>query len=197
MTDDVRTRILRAAVRCVGRYGLSKTSLEDVAREAEIGRATVYRYFEGGRDQLIAETIEFEVATFFRELAREVDDAPDFPTRLERGLLFAHRAVLDHDVLQKVLDTEPERLLPHFTTAGPLILLALAAYVEPLLADLELRDGMTPAEGADWLARMVLSFIIGQGSWDLGDPDDVRRLVRRHLLVGVLADPDPAPADPG
>ncbi len=187
MTDDVRTRILRAAVTCVGRYGLSKTSLEDVAREADVGRATVYRYFEGGRDELLAETISFEVATFFRRLALEVDDTPDFPTRLEKGLLFAHRAVLEHEVLQKVLDTEPERLLPHLTTAGPLILLSLAAYLEPLLADVDLCEGLTPAAAADWLARMVLSFIIGQGSWDLGDPDEVHRLVNDHLLVGVLA----------
>jgi hypothetical protein len=34
---------------------------------------------------------------------------------------------------------------------------------------------------------MVLSFIIGQGIWDLGDPDEVHRLVNDHLLVGVLA----------
>jgi AcrR family transcriptional regulator len=187
VTDDVRTRILRAAVVCVGRYGLSKTSLEDVAREADVGRATVYRYFEGGRDELLAETISFEVATFFRRLAVEVDDAPDFPTRLEKGLLFAHRAVLEHEVLQKVLDTEPERLLPHLSTSGPLILLALTAYLEPLLADVDLRHGLTPATAADWLARMVLSFIIGQGGWDLVDPDEVHRLVHDHLLAGVLA----------
>jgi len=187
VTDDVRTRILRAAVTCVGRYGLSKTSLEDVAREADVGRATVYRYFEGGRDELLAETISFEVTTFFRRLALEVDDTPDFPTRMEKGLLFAHRAVLEHEVLQKVLDTEPERLLPHLTTAGPLILLALAAYLEPLLLDVDLREGLTPVAAADWLARLVLSFIIGQGRWDLGDPDEVHRLVNDHLLVGVLA----------
>lgn len=186
MTDDVRTRILRAAVRCIGRYGLSKTSLEDVAREADVARATVYRYFEGGREELVAETISFEVATFFRELAREVDDAPDFAIRLERGLLFAHRAVLDHEVLQKVLDTEPERLLPHLTTAGPLILEALTAYIEPLLVDLPLRGDLTPARGADWLARMVLSFIIGQGGWDLTDPAEVHRLVHDHLLAGFF-----------
>ena len=188
MTDDVRTRILRAAVTCVGRYGLSKTSLEDVAREADVGRATVYRYFEGGRDQLLAETISFEVTTFFRRLALEVDDTPDFPTRMEKGLLFAHRAVLEHEVLQKVLDTEPERLLPHLTHRGAAHPAGARRVPRAAAASTWSCGRASPrSPAADWLARMVLSFIIGQGSWDLGDPDEVHRLVNDHLLVGVLA----------
>jgi hypothetical protein len=40
---------------------------------------------------------------------------------------------------------------------------------------------------------MVLSYIIGQGSWDLDDPAQVRELVRGQLLAGVLADHDRRP----
>jgi hypothetical protein len=29
------------------------------------------------------------------------------------------------------------------------------------------------------------------GSWDLADPAQVRRLVRRHLLAGILRPPTP------
>jgi len=38
-------RVLDAALTCVGRVGLAKTTLDDVAREAGCARATVYRYF--------------------------------------------------------------------------------------------------------------------------------------------------------
>lgn len=186
VSDDARAEILTASVSCVGRLGLSKTTLEDVAREAGVGRATVYRYFEGGRDELIAATIEWEVAQFFRRLAIAVEGVADFATRLEVGLHFAHRAVAEHEVLQKVLETEPERLLPHLTTSGPLIILAMVAYFEPLLADEPLVEGLSAHEAAEWLAHMILSFIVGQGSWDLDDQGEVRRLVRTQLLVGVL-----------
>ena len=30
---------------------------------------------------------------------------------------------------------------------------------------------------------------LGQGTWNLDDPVQVTALVRRHLLVGILADP--------
>ena len=35
---------------------------------------------------------------------------------MERGLMFAHRAVVEHEVLQRILVTEPEILLPQMTT---------------------------------------------------------------------------------
>ena len=66
----------------------------------------------------------------------------------------------------------------------------LRAYLEPLLEAERLRPDVTAEEAADWLARMILSFIVGQGSWDLGDRASVHRLVNEQLLAGILA-PEP------
>ena len=40
-------RILDAALACIARVGVGKTTLDDVAREAGCARATVYRCFPG------------------------------------------------------------------------------------------------------------------------------------------------------
>ena len=58
MDLTVRERILEATYACVARYGLAKTTVEDTAREARLSRATVYRYFPGGKDQLVSEAID-------------------------------------------------------------------------------------------------------------------------------------------
>ena len=187
MTGDTRERILGAAVVCVGRSGFAKTSIEAVAAEAGVGRATVYRYFPGGKEEVFAQTIAWEVFLFFRRLAEEVDERGGLADRLEAGLRFAHRELAEHEVFQKVVETEPERLLPHLSQSGPLITAALTDYLEPLLAEADLVPGTPVHETADHLARMVLSYIIGPGSWDLDDPEQVRELVRGHLLAGVLA----------
>ena len=120
-----------------------------------------------------------------------VDDAPDFATLVERALVHAHRAVEQHAVLQKVLETEPERLLPQLTQSAPQVQAVLRGYLAERLAVEELRPGIDPDEAADWLARMGLSFIIAEGRWDLTDPAEVRRLVRRELLAPILVDPGP------
>ena len=189
MADDARTRILDATVSCLGRFGIAKTTVDDAAREAGLARATVYRHFPDGKDQLIAEAITWAVAVFFRDLARAVDDAPDFATLLERALVHAHRAVDDHEVLQKVLETEPERLLPQLSQSAPMVQASVRDYFAERLAGERLRDGLDAAAAAEWLSRMGLSFILAEGRWDLADPVSVRRLVREELLVGILADP--------
>jgi AcrR family transcriptional regulator len=186
MSEDARTRILEATVVCLGRYGIAKTTVDDAAREAGVARATVYRHFPDGKDQVIAEAITWAVAQFFADLARAVADAPDFPTLLEWAIAHARRAVDEHVVLQKVLETEPERLLPQLTQSAPQVQAVLRDYLAGLLRELPLLAGVDPVEAGDWLARMGLSFILAKGRWDLDDPRDVRRLVREELLVAIL-----------
>ena len=45
--------------------------------------------------------------------------------------------------------------------------------------------GGPPAGAADFLARMVLSYIASPGRWDLTDPEQVALLVRSELLAGI------------
>lgn len=154
-----------------------------------MARATVYRHFPDGKDQLIAEAITWAVGQFFADLAGAIDEAADFPTLIEQALAHAHRAVAEHVVLQKVLETEPERLLPQLTQSAPQVQEVLRDYLAEKLRDQPLRPGIDPLEAGDWLARMGLSFILAGGRWDLTDPTSVRRLVREELLAPIL---DPA-----
>ena len=186
VSDDPRDRILGATVACLGRYGIAKTTVDDAAREAGLARATVYRYFPDGKEQLIAESITWAVSQFFHELAVSVADAPDFATLVEEALIHAHRAVAEHVVLQKVLETEPERLLPQLTQSAPQVQAVLRDYLADQLRDEPLLPGVDPLDAGDWLARMGLSFILAGGRWDLTDRDSVRKLVRGELLVSIL-----------
>ena len=182
----VRERILEAGYACVARYGLAKTTVEDVARAARLSRATLYRHFPGGRDQLMREVIAWETGRFFGRLAEAVAGAPDFARLLEEALVFAHRAVEEHAVLQKVLQTEPERLLPQLTVDIERILVFIRGFLVPYLEREQLAPGVDAEQAADYVARMLLSFIGNQGRWDLTDPSQVSRLVRTELLAGVL-----------
>lgn len=185
MANDARERILEATLACVARYGIGKTTVEDVAREAALSRATVYRYFPGGRDQLIRETISWEVARFFTRLAVAVDGAADLPGLLVEALLFAHRAVAEHEVLQKVLQTEPELLIPQLNVDSDRIRAFIRAFLVPHISADALPPGTTALDAADYVSRMLLSFIGAQGRWDLSDRAQVEELVRTELVGGL------------
>ena len=128
---------------------------------------------------------------FFIRLAEAVADAPDFATRLERGLAFARRAVLEHAVLQKVLATEPDVLMPLMTVEQHRVLGYITEYLRPLLlAEGEagrLLPGVDVDAAAEHVGRLLLSLIGAPGRWDLTDPAAVRLLVREELLGGIMA----------
>jgi len=184
--DDTRQRIIEATYACVARWGLAKTTVEDAAREAKVSRATVYRTFPGGRDELISATVSWATRQFFVRLFEHVQDAGSLEQVMERGIMFAHRAIVEHDVLQRVMQTEPEKLLPALTVESIRIRQSIAAFLVPYLSERGLARGVDPDEAADFLARMVLSYISAPGRWDLDDPDQVAELVESELLAGVV-----------
>ncbi|HZR14642.1 MAG TPA: TetR/AcrR family transcriptional regulator [Acidimicrobiia bacterium] len=186
----LRERLLEAAYACVARFGMGKTTIDDVVKESSVSRATIYRAFPGGKDELMREVVAWEMGRFFGALAEAVAGAPDFATLVEEGLVFAHRAVVEHEVLQKVLVTEPERLLPLLTTETHRPLSFITGYLVPFLEREEREGRVWPGldleQAADYVARMLLSLIGSPGQWDLDDPVQVHELVRTELLAGVL-----------
>jgi AcrR family transcriptional regulator len=192
VSETTRDRILEAALGCIDADGLAATSLEDVARAASVSRATIYRQFPGGREQLVSETITWEVARFFGRIEEAIADAPDLGAKLAVALVTGHRAIVEHRLLQRLLRSEPEALLPEIQSATE----AIAGIVVLLIAD-ELRSGIAAGRvragidvngTADHLARLFLSYLGAAGQWDLDDRAEVDRLVCTQFLVGVAPD---------
>jgi AcrR family transcriptional regulator len=188
--DEPRERVLVATYACVARFGMGKVTVDDVVKESGVSRASIYRLFPGGKDQLLRETVGWEMSRFFTRLADQVSDAPDFASLVERGLVFAHRSLVEHEVLQKVLVTEPDRLLPLLTVEQDRVVRYVTAFLLPYLERERqagrVRAGLDVERAADHVARMILSLISSPGRWDLADPDALRRLVRGELLGGIL-----------
>jgi AcrR family transcriptional regulator len=185
--EATRLRIIEATVRCVERWGLAKTSLEDVAAAADLSRATVYRYFPGGRDQLVTETVAMEVTVFLGRLQQEVHDDEGLEAKLVHALVTGHRAMGEHRLLHQVLSTEREALMSEFAAIGPFVIGEVRAVFRRVLDDERMREGVDPDLAADYLARLFLSYLGSQGGTDLADPAVVSRLVRSLLVGGILA----------
>ena len=104
---------------------------------------------------------------------------------MERGLMFAHHALVEHEVLQRVLVTEPDILLPRLSTEADQTHTLVAQFLAPYLVRHGMTEGTDLDAAADFLARMVLSYISSPGRWDLNDPEQVALLVRSELLAGI------------
>ena len=196
-----RERVLEAAFATVSRFGLAKTTVEDVAREAGVSRATCYRLFPGGRDELFAAMVARELERFFGGLADAVADAPDLTTVLESALVDGHHRIRGHAVLQGLLASEPERLLPVLTAEEGRIRAGVVAFLRPLV-EREVQAGrVRPDVDVDTATRYVASLgtsiMATPGDLDLDDPGVVRSLVRHELLGGILVGADVRRDPPG
>jgi AcrR family transcriptional regulator len=185
--SSTRDRIMDAVVACVDRGGLAGFALEDVAAEAGVSRATIYRHFDGGRDQLVREAVTREVARFWTDLALAVEDIDDLESRLVVGMMLARERLQTHDLLQRLLAMEPDEFLPALFESDPLVHLVVRDYLRDLLTAQPLAAGVELDDAADYLSRMLLSHIGSPGRRDMSDEQQVRRLVRTQYLAGVLA----------
>ena len=178
-------RVLDAAVTCIARVGLGKTTLDDVAREAGCARATVYRCFPG-KQQLLAALVAREVAALGAQLldAAAAHDTPG--AAVTAVIVTAARDLQSHAALAFVATHEPELLLPHLAfERESAVLRAAGALVAPAFERFLAEPRTAPRLG-EWIARLTLSYLCcPSDTVDLHDPDQVRALVDDFVLPGL------------
>ena len=178
-------RIIAAALRCVARWGLAKTTVEDIAREAGCSRATLYRTFPGGKEAVFAAVLDAELARIQGAVTGAVEAAADLEDVLVGAVTAVARHLEGHATFQFLLAHEPELVLPHLAFHELDALLArVRAFGGPLLE--RHLDADEAARTAEWVARIVISHTCSPSPGvQLTDEPAVRRLVRTFVLPGL------------
>jgi AcrR family transcriptional regulator len=185
--ESNRIRIIDATLLCLALHGTSKTTVDDIASRADLSRATVYRVFPGGRDEVLRAVVDTEIARLFSSLGVRLGEATDLGDALVGGIVDASRRLRGHPALSYVVEHEPETVLGHLAFDESDHLLAVASgFTAPFLA-----RWMRPAEAervAESAVRIVLSYAISpSASTDLCDVDHTKRLVSMFVLPGIRA----------
>jgi AcrR family transcriptional regulator len=190
--DAAERQLIDAAVRCVARWGIRKTSLDDIARDAGVSRATAYRVFPGGKERVVEVLFQHRARCLFQDWSAELHGAPNLEELLVVGVGAALRLPVDDEVTRAVLTHEPELVLPHFAFDRlDRVFDVAVALCGPHLRRFVPDDDVRAA--SELLARTVLTFAFRPAPWlDPHDPAAVRRLVRTYLLPALA----PAAAPP-
>ena len=177
-----------AALACFSRWGVAKTTLDDIAREAGVSRATVYRLFPGGKDVVLDAVAGRELARFFDGLRAELDrTSTDLEELLVAGVAYTTRAIREHAALQFLLAHEPEVILPLVAFDRLDVVLDHAAVFCGPWLEPHVGPEWAP-RAAEWVTRMVLSYsLVPSDGFDLATEADARRFVRSFVLPGLTA----------
>lgn len=181
-------RIRAATLDCIGRWGVSKTTLDDVARQARCSRATVYRMFPGGKDALVQAVARAEVDRVAAAVSARMEAAATLEEVLAAGLAEAARQLTGHPVLVFLLAHEPDMVVPWLAfQRGNQLLRFATALAAPQLARFLDPDGARRA--AEWATRVLLAFSLCPAAGvDLTDDAAARRIVTMFLLPGLVRD---------
>jgi AcrR family transcriptional regulator len=160
-------------------HGLSRLSVADVAKRAGLSRPTLYKHFPS-KEVLVAAAVQREAGAMAEAVRVVVDGIDDPHAALEAGILAGLRLVRDHPLLDRIVRTEPELLVPLLTTdAGP-VTGALRRPVEEMVASrYPGLDQVAVRRLADVLVRLLISY-------GLNAPDDPPEVVAACIATVVV-----------
>lgn len=160
---------LDAAARCFLRYGVRRTSMQDIAAEAGVERTTVYRQV-GTKESILRLLTARELHRHLGEVLARTDlTGADAPRRVVRLLAEMCVLVRDHPVMAKVLADERDLLAVGRADLGVLferIAVVIAPGIDAAMTagQLARRD---PVRVAQWLARISATVILAPPPGDL------------------------------
>jgi AcrR family transcriptional regulator len=174
--------VLDATKTCCERWGIAKVTVDDIAAEAGVSRATLYRMFPGGKDVLFEALRVRELEDFFAELSAHIDGVGELEELLVRTVVYATNSLRADEHLALMLASEPGDTLSNLTVQGlPRIIrmasLLLSGKVEPYL------DRASAQRLVELLARLVISYFLAPSDHvDLGDEVSARAFITTHIL---------------
>lgn len=175
---------LDAAVECFLRFGIRKTSVQDVARILEVNRTTVYRQV-GNVDSIVRLLMAREVHRHLSVAYQRTRVDELTPHGLVRLLAEMVRIVRDHPIVAKILQDERElvgALVQSSTGAFDRIAALITPAIGVAVTSGQIAD-RDPAAVAQWLARISATAVLSPPPGDLED-------FLAEVLVPALA-PEP------
>ena len=179
--------VLGAAKRCVERWGMAKVTIDDIAAESGVSRATLYRLFPGGKDVLYDAMRVRELEDFFTRLTGLVAEVDTLDDLLVRIVVAATDELRADQHLAAMLASSPGEVAGELTLDGlPRIIRVATLFLVPLVDPYLPRDESSRL--VELLARLVISYFLAPSDHvDLGDPHSARLFVNTFILPAFEA----------
>ncbi len=160
-----RDRLLDAAESCFHRFGIAKTTVEDVAKEANVSRATVYRYFEG-RDAIVSGVILRETERYLNRVRPRVESHADLGDALLEFVEVTLRAARRDETVGLLFTTDEGLDASGILREASVALFEMVErFLDPIFAERadQLRPGLDAGDASEWVLRAILGFLTVSG----------------------------------
>jgi AcrR family transcriptional regulator len=160
--DALSERILDAALTQVAAVGVRRTTVDDVARRAGVGRVTVFRRF-GHKEKLLEVLAVREARRFFAAIDAATEGLGDAGEQLVASFVAGLRLARVHPLLDRLARIEPETVLAALAADRPPVM-SIARELVAGRIRLATRQGAIAVTNADQVAealiRLAVSFVL-------------------------------------
>ncbi len=176
-SDPIESALLDAAYVQVQLVGFRRTTFADVAARVGISRMTAYRRFPD-ISSLIRTLMTREFSALVERAARDTADVEDERERIVASAVRGLDLLSSHELFLRVLDVDPELLLPYITQRPgrfqEIVATSLTARLEAAIASGAVRD--------DDPARLTHAMLLTMRGYAFSVRDGTSRRERRLLL---------------
>lgn len=188
VTSSARERLLDATESCLRRAGIRRTTVGQIAEEAGVSRAWLYRLFPD-KMALIGAALVRGDAGFWAGAHAHVEAAVGLADQVAAAVSFSRSQQPAALVLQ-LQEAEPEALAAAIGSGLRQVLPGMASFWRPYLEQArargEVRAELNVGRAAEWVLRMVLSLATVPGDVvDTEDPQDVSAFLSEFLVDGL------------
>ena len=182
--DEVVEALLVAGRDLIEAFGIRRLRMDDVARQAGYGRATLYRRF-ATRDDLVWAVVNGEIRRTLLDIARHIAPISDLRDAIVEAFAVTLERVRANVLMRRLLQIEPELLLPHLTTGGAGALAIGRGLIVSLLEEGRSRGELRRIDAeitAELMVRVAHSMLLTpQGPVAIDDPVALRRFAKTFI----------------
>ncbi len=174
--------ILSAAIDCVKQLGIARVTLNDIAKEANVARSTVYSYYSN-KDEVVRFALLQSAYSFAEKVFMHLVPFKKANERIIEAVIFALNALPDEPCLALVTDTTLSQMVNEHTLtteAGFDINTMLFRF----LMENEHFDETRVAEMAEFTIRTMFSLLAMQSPVQRSDEEN-RAFIARWLLPAL------------
>jgi AcrR family transcriptional regulator len=151
--------VLDAAARRLASHGIAGTRVDDVAAEAGVSRATVYRY-AGGKDAIVRAVIGRETQAVLARLDAVIANAVAIDAAVEDLVATALVAIAESPALGRLSTSDLRETLPFITVDSPALVDTVVATLSDALRAAPLPvDERRVEDAVEEMTRFVLAHL--------------------------------------
>lgn len=179
--------ILAAAKRCYLAEGFEGTGMKEVAASAGIARSTLYRYFSG-RDEVMVAVIKSEMVALNKHMRKKQANFHRPEDLIVEGLIMAIKEIPRRPLLRAIFASEEDSRARRLIWSSDVIVHfgeeLMDHVIKPAQDTGVLRDAVRPEILVEWVYRLLLSFLTLPSNWAKSDKQ--LRTTLHALLIPVL-----------